>query len=118
MSLHSSGGMTQGMADARYSGKPVVQTVVPTSGETVKFDDDDLDRTLYMKPAGTLATLTIAMPTTATSRLGRKVSVCSTQTVTLLTITEATMLNTLVTLSANDHFTFEEVEIGKWVVCQ
>lgn len=45
------------------------QTAAPLTGSTVVMTDDAFDRNLVLNPAGTLAVLTVTLPTEANSRL-------------------------------------------------
>lgn len=105
-------------AQAALSYLKQIQNASPTTGQTVTMIDDDKDRTLYLTPAGALAALTIAVPTSATSRLGRRISISSTQVVVALTITTSgTIRNGITSLAVNDHITFEEVATNIWIRC-
>lgn len=59
-----------------------VRVVAPATGATVTMKNTDTD--LCINPAGTIATLTVKLPTKPEP--GRKVDVFSTQTVTALTL--------------------------------
>ena len=63
---------------------------VPTVGQTVTIANQDGDIRLIINPAGTLATLTVTMP--SAPRDGQVVEICSSKIVTLLTMTGGTIL--------------------------
>ena len=75
-------------------GVPVkTQYVTPTTGQSVTVNPDtDI---LLVDPAGTLATLTIVLPT---GQDGKKVKIASAQILTALTVT-GTIVGTLTTLA-------------------
>lgn len=79
--------------------KPVQQFAVPTTGQTVTVATGD--SWLIITPAGTLATLTISLPTDRTD--GEYVLINTTQTLTALTISGAgtTVSGAPTTLAAN-----------------
>ena len=79
--------------------KPVQQFAAPTTGQTVTVATGD--SWLILSPAGTLATLTINLPTDRTD--GEGVMINTTQTLTSLTISGAgtTVAGAPTTLAAN-----------------
>ena len=81
----------------------------PLTGVTHTITDADDDVHLILTPAGTIATLTIALPAVATARDKQQVIVNSTQIVTTLTITSAlgTITGSPATWlgTANNYFT-------------
>lgn len=109
-------GMTQGAADALYPPKNTTQKVVPTTGQTVTFANNSIDQTIYLAPAGVLATLTVTLPSDATSRLGQRVTFCTSQNITLLTLNGAsTIMNTVSSLTSSDCFTFQKIDTNTWI---
>lgn len=95
-----------------------IQNSTPTAGQTVVMTADTNDRTLYMTPAGTLATLTVTLPANATSRLGQIARIATTQAVTAITINGATtILGNVTSLNANDCITFQKVADNVWIRC-
>lgn len=65
---------------------PLTQSNVPVTGATVSVRDDGTSTWLLLKPAGTLATLTIELPAVANATDGQTVLVTSSQTITALTV--------------------------------
>lgn len=109
-------GMTQAACDVRYDFPSVVQTATPTAGQTVTMVNDSLDRTLWITPAGLLATLTIVFPTSASSRLGRIVRIGCSKIVSVLTLSgPASILNPVTAFAASDIFSFQEVATDTWI---
>lgn len=91
-----------------------IQPVTPTTGQTVVATPDNNDRIMWITPAGTLAALTITFPADATSQLGQIFGFGSTQIVTVLTLSGATILNGLTALAVNDAKQFVKVAAGTW----
>lgn len=102
------------MAIAPYQ---LLQTSSPTTGQTVVMADTGVDGTLVLTPAAGLATLTITLPSDANSRLLQKRSIYCSKSVVALTINGATILNSLIAMTANDHHTFQKVAANTWVLC-
>lgn len=94
---------------------PYVKPASPTTGQTVAFDSTSTDHTLYLTPAGTLATLTVTMPSDATSALGQTVTLATSQTLTALTINGATIVNTATTLLGSSAVMFRKVAANTWM---
>ena len=101
-----------------YQEVTVVQTVVPTTGQTIVCTDSDVNQHLHLTPAGTLAELTIVLPTNANSRVSQTVSITSSQILTSLTISGSglTIANAPTTFAAiNTAFcTLQKVASGQW----
>lgn len=95
-----------------------IQTVTPTTGQTVQMLDNQNDGTLFLTPAGTLATLTVRFPSDANSVLGQIRFVGSTQAITSLTMTNAVFLNAIPALNANDFYAFQKVAANTWIFAQ
>lgn len=93
------------------------QTASPTTGQTVVMNDNSIDGLLYLTPAGTLATLTVTLPTNANSRLGQTRRLSTTQDLTALTVNVAggTVVNSPTTLLANSTVAFQKVATNTWM---
>lgn len=96
----------------------VVQPVTPTTGQTVQMNNDSTDGTLFLTPAGTLASLTVQFPSDAKSVLGQIRFIGTTQAITSLTMTGASFLNVFNSLNANDCFGFQKVATNTWIFLQ
>lgn len=96
----------------------MVQSATPTSGQTVQMTDNSTDGTLYLTPAGTLASLTVAFPADVNSVLGQIRFVGTTQAITSLSMTGAIFLNVFSSLNANDCFGFQKVATNTWIFLQ
>lgn len=91
------------------SAPAVIQYAQPTTGQSVTIADTT--DTLMLDPAGTLATLTVVLPTGAQ---GKRVTISSSQILTALTIT-GTIVGTLTTLALGGfaQFTYSS-SASKW----
>ena len=63
------------------------QSATPTNGQNVAMTDNDKDGILYLNAAGTLATLTVTLPSNANSKIGQERLIASSKAITLLTVT-------------------------------
>lgn len=94
---------------------PVIDNFTPVTGATLMMTDVPADGLLWISGTGTLAAITIALPTTATSRIGRRRSFGAGRSVTALTITgAATLYNPPASLAPGDYYTLTEVATGIW----
>lgn len=92
-----------------------VQTVTPTTGQTVSMTDNAVDNTLYLTPAGTLAALTVNLPSNANSRIGQVERIFTTQQITALTVANATtILGNPTTLNVNESVSFQKMAANTW----
>jgi hypothetical protein len=88
-----------------------VQTAVPTSGSTVNMTNAFENNTLYMEPAGVLGTLTINLP--GNSDVAQTATIATTQTITALTITNASVINgNITTLAAGGFVSFRCIKFS------
>ena len=112
------GGMTAGAVQSLIAAnQPVVTQSVPISGATVTAATDSKDATYWLKPAGTLATLTFAFPSDANSRPGQIIRIGSTKVITLLTLNgAASILNGVTAMAINDLFSFQKVDTDTWAL--
>ncbi|VVE00373.1 hypothetical protein PIN31115_02072 [Pandoraea iniqua] len=95
-----------------------IKTASPTTGQTVGFDNASADQVLYLTPGGTLATLTITLPSDASSRLAQRAVIATSQAITALTVSGAMVLNPMASLSPNDCFAFIKVAANTWILLQ
>ncbi len=88
----------------------------PTSGQTVSFANNGVDQTLYLTPAGTLAALTVTLPSNASSRIGQAVVIATTQTITALTVNGATnIINNPTTLTGGSAVMLQKMANDTWM---
>lgn len=91
---------------------PQVQYVAPATGNTVIANTNGYTR-LLIDPAGTLATLTITMPSSPQD--GDRLEISSSQVLTALTISGGTIVGTLTTLAVAGFASFVFSATGsKW----
>lgn len=96
--------------------KATVTNVSPTSGQTVAFFSDTRNQVLWITPAATLATLTITLPSEASSKLGQLIRIGSSQNITSLTLTGATMIyNSAASLATGELAEYMKVASNTWV---
>ena len=109
-------GVTLGVLREATSGHSVQGPVVSTTGQTVVLTDTAKNNTLYITPAGTLAALTVTLPTNGNSNIGQTVTIFSTQIITSLTISGAgaTVQGNVTTLAANAFVSFRKVAANTW----
>lgn len=94
---------------------PVVKTASPANGASLAFDDNSIDQTYYLTPVGLIAGVTVAFPANANSRVGQRLAIRSTQTVTLVTINGAgTIVSVTATLAGGTSMFFEKVASNTW----
>lgn len=104
--------------------RPVITPLTPLTGTTITTLPD-FDETLVLTPAGTLAALTINLPSAADSQLGQIKRINSTQIVSSLTIAVAgsgSVTGAALTAAAvNTPYAFQCVSIagaGVWMRIQ
>lgn len=94
------------------------QTIVPISGDTISMDDNSLNGGLYINPAGTLATLTVNLPSNVASALGQTRTITSAKTLTVITTNQigggVTLLNPVLSMTAGDSVTYRKVAANLW----
>jgi hypothetical protein len=94
---------------------PVVQNAAPTTGATVVINDNASDTLLVLDPAGTLATLTVTLPSEANSRIKQVVRIASTRIITAITINGATtIIGAPVGLALGDNLAFQKIKANTW----
>ncbi len=101
------------------SGGPAVQSLIPLTGATINMADNAQDGILQLSPAGTLAALTINLPSDAASQLGQRRTIMSTQIITALTLNQiggsAVFLGAALTaMTANQSVTFTKTAANTW----
>lgn len=90
--------------------KPTVQTVVPTSGQTIQVALSSHDHTVFLEPAGTLASLTVNINGMV---IGDILRICSTQQIVVFNLTGvATVLGAITALDVNETMSLKMVKSG------
>lgn len=93
--------------------RPTQQVASPTNGATVVITETAADTDLWLTPAGTLATLTVTLPS---GFIGQRVTIASSQPITVLTVNgAASIFNPLTTLSIGDAFEMLRIGATVWV---
>lgn len=97
-------------------GGNVVLPATPLTGATITAPDTGNDVMLDLAPAGTIAALTVVIPTNANSHNGQRLVVFSTQIVTTLTLTLGgqTVTNAPTTIAANGSFELVKAAPNLW----
>lgn len=91
------------------------QLATPTTGQTVVMTADNRDRILWLTPAGTIAALTVTLPTEATSRIGQRALIGTSQAITALTVNGATTIyNASLSPVIGDTFEYIKVAANTW----
>lgn len=92
-----------------------VQLSTPLTGATVLLTDDASNGTLYVTPAGTIAALTVTLPSEANSKVGEERTIVTSQTITALTVNGATTIHgNVTTLAAGASATFRKLAANIW----
>ena len=93
------------------------QTASPTTGQTVTLTNNNLDGSCAITPAGTLAALTITLPTEGASRINQERDIWISQAITALTINGATtIVGNITTSIANAWISVKKVAANTWVL--
>lgn len=109
------GGVTSSNAAASSAALTDYQTATPTNGQNVVMNDNALDGLLHLTPAGTLATLTITVPSNANSRNGQERIISTTQDLTAITFSGGTLLNPPAGMLGNSGITIVRVANNTWM---
>lgn len=88
----------------------------PVAGGTVTITNTGMNGLTVINPAGTLATLTVNLPSDSTSRIGQIERIAFLRAVTALTIGGATtILNAPASALLGDNIGFQKVAANQWV---
>lgn len=96
----------------------LVTAVTPLTGATVTASALLANETIYITPAGTLATLTVSWPSNANSSIGQRFAFFSTQTITALTVSSPsqTLVGTALTaMVANTEYAWVKTAASVWI---
>jgi len=93
-----------------------MQTSAPTTGSTVVCTDTNDNAHLVLTPAGTIATLTVTLPTNANSSVGQRVTISSSAEITALTVSGSGLTVTRATLplAAGGAITYQKTAANAW----
>jgi len=95
-----------------------VTNSAPLTGSTVTVNANGADETINLTPAGTIATLTLLFPTNATSSVGQRIEVFTSQIVTALTVTVPGGTvggDALTATTANGSYLFVKTAANTWL---
>lgn len=115
MALIANSATASGVA---WSFGETIQNSTPSSGDNVVFNTVLTNLTLYITPAGTLATLSLTLPADASSRIGQICRAFTTQTLTALTVTASggSIVGTAITtLAQYGMLSFQKVAASTWI---
>lgn len=99
-----------------FENTKIVFEEYPITGEVVNFEDSGYSQHLQLEPAGTLATITLTLPSDTNSLIGQEVVVFTTAELTAITWAGAvTIVGAPTTLSANTYARMAKVGADKWV---
>lgn len=117
--LRSAGPNAMSAADALalVSNLYANQAASPTTGQTVVLTDNRLDGACAITPAGTLAALTITLPTEANSVVNQERDIWISTAITSLTINGATtIIGSPGASIANAWISVKKVAANTWLV--
>lgn len=106
---------------ARQAIRAKSTATTPLTGATITATENGADQVHYVTPAGTLATLTFLLPTSATAEDGQLITFQSSTIITALTVTAGTGTTTggaaaIGTAGANTTYYWRYVaSAAKWV---
>jgi hypothetical protein len=104
-------------ASALVSNFDANQSASPTTGQTVTLTNSNLDGSAAITPAGTLAALTITLPTEGSSRINQARDIWISQAITALTINGAvTIVGNITASVANVWITAKKVAANTWIL--
>jgi len=110
-------GLTGSDASALVPSFDANQAASPTTGQTVVLTNSNLDGSCAITPAGTLAALTITLPSEANSRINQERDIWISQAITALTINGATtIVGNITTSIANAWISAKKVAANTWVL--
>ena len=93
------------------------QAFSPTTGQTITLTNSNLDGSCALTPAGTLAALTITLPTDVASRINQSRDIWISQAITALTINGATtIVGNIGSSIANTWITAKKVAANTWIL--
>lgn len=87
----------------------------PADGSTVEVNQIRQNGIVIIEPAADLAALTLRLPVAPNQRSGQIIRLVTTRDITSLSFVDATMLNGIDTMLANDAFAFQVIDDNTWV---
>ncbi|HFH4030307.1 TPA: hypothetical protein ACGJ07_005370 [Pseudomonas aeruginosa] len=93
----------------------VQRVASPADGSTVEVNQVRQNGIVILEPSNNLAALTIRMPVAPNQRDGQIIRLVTTKDISALSFVDATLLNGIDTMLANDAFAFQVIDDNTWV---
>ncbi|PBV12667.1 hypothetical protein [Pseudomonas aeruginosa] len=93
----------------------VQRMVSPADGSTVEVNQVRQNGIVILEPSNNLAALTIRLPVAPNQRDGQIIRLVTTKDISALSFVNATLLNGIDTMLANDAFAFQVIDDNTWV---
>ncbi|HHM6046661.1 TPA: hypothetical protein ACRMOD_000391 [Pseudomonas aeruginosa] len=93
----------------------VQRVASPVDGSTVEVNQVRQNGIVILEPSNNLAALTIRLPVAPNQRDGQIIRLVTTKDISALSFVDATLLNGIDTMLANDAFAFQVIDDNTWV---
>ncbi|AVR83641.1 TPA: hypothetical protein L4A96_004968 [Pseudomonas aeruginosa] len=93
----------------------VQRVASPADGSTVEVNQVRQNGIVILEPSNNLAALTIRLPVAPNQRDGQIIRLVTTKDISSLSFVDATLLNGIDTMLANDAFAFQVIDDNTWV---
>ncbi|HHM4713565.1 TPA: hypothetical protein ACRNIR_002638 [Pseudomonas aeruginosa] len=93
----------------------VQRVASPADGSTVEVNQVRQNGIVILEPSNNLAALTIRLPVAPNQRDGQIIRMVTTKDISALSFVDATLLNGIDTMLANDAFAFQVIDDNTWV---
>ncbi|HFI2210319.1 TPA: hypothetical protein ACGPPQ_002900 [Pseudomonas aeruginosa] len=93
----------------------VQRVVSPADGSTVEVNQVRQNGIVILEPSNNLAALTIRLPVAPNQRDGQIIRLVTTKDISALSFVDATLLNGIDAMLANDAFAFQVIDDNTWV---
>ncbi len=93
----------------------VQRVASPADGSTVEVNQVRQNGIVILEPSNNLAALTIRLPVAPNQREGQIIRLVTTKDISALSFVDATLLNGIDTMLANDAFAFQVIDDNTWV---
>ncbi|HEJ1634712.1 TPA: hypothetical protein SL675_003928 [Pseudomonas aeruginosa] len=93
----------------------VQRVASPADGSTVEVNQVRQNGIVILEPSNNLAALTIRLPVAPNQRDGQIIRLVTTKDISALSFVDATLLNGIDTMLANDAFAFQVIDENTWV---
>ncbi|MEV1255278.1 hypothetical protein ABZQ86_25895 [Pseudomonas aeruginosa] len=93
----------------------VQRVASPTDDSTVEVNQVRQNGIVILEPSNNLAALTIRLPVAPNQRDGQIIRLVTTKDISALSFVDATLLNGIDTMLANDAFAFQVIDDNTWV---